>query len=230
MKYSTEDLDSALSSRNIAKAKKCLDYGISPNHCTRASGHSMWMTALDKAVMKGDVLIVRLLLEYSPDMTERAARDKAADARKIRPIDPVGQWSTALHYAMAQENESILKLLVEQGATDLNVCDCAGTSSLHVAVSKGKINLVKILLENGALVNIVNEKGTTALHVAVSNGKPEVAPLLIRHGALLNLRDFTELTALIHVVAKHHHEVVELLAATKMDLEAQDKHGFTAFF
>jgi ankyrin repeat protein len=64
--------------------------------------------------------------------------------------------------------------------------------------SFGRLELVKLLLENGADPNIFNNKGYTALHCVVylhSNGHNEsayleIARLLIEKGAIINLANF----------------------------------------
>ena len=80
--YSNDDLYEAVSSGILAKAKKCLEAGISPNHCVRAFLTGAWMTMLDTAITTGAVSMVQLLLEYDPDMTGMAAREKAVEAKK----------------------------------------------------------------------------------------------------------------------------------------------------
>jgi len=230
MKYSPEDLYNAWSTGNIAKVKKCLDSGLSPDYCTRAFGRPLWMTVLDKSIVKNDIPMVQLLLNYGPDFTGRVARDKVADAMMTQSTGPFDQWSTPLHYAMEKENDSILKLLIRQGAADVNACDCAGASPLHVAASIGRSNHVKLLLENGADINAINGKEATALHVAAGKGDHETAQLLIQHGTRLDLRNLTGQTALMHAVAKQQYEVTKILASTQADFEVRDKRGFTAFF
>jgi hypothetical protein len=60
---------------------------------------------------------------------------------------------------------------------------------LHAAVVSHKeivLEVVKLLLEGGALVNQANKKGNTPFHLAVSLGKMELVQLLLERGVLVN--------------------------------------------
>ena len=174
--------------------------------------------------------MVQSLLKYNADITGTVARDKAVIAQATQTTTSPDQWSTAFHHATNKENESVLKLLIEQTDADVNVCDCAGTTPLHLAVSIGRANIVQILLENGAHVDALNGKDATPLHLAAGEGKHEIAQLLLNYGAPLDLRDFAGRTALMYAVSKQHSKVAELLASNEADLEAHDNNDFTAFF
>lgn len=46
--------------------------------------------------------------------------------------------------------------------------------------------MIKLLIENGADVNLINEKNNTALIVALDRGFESAAEILIRNGAAVN--------------------------------------------
>lgn len=52
-------------------------------------------------------------------------------------------------------------------------------------------NIVKVLLQNGARVNVADEKGNAALHLAADYGHTEIAKILIDGCASLDIRDET---------------------------------------
>lgn len=56
---------------------------------------------------------------------------------------------TALHFACENGSDNIVNLLIAKGA-DVNVPDEDNISPLYIASSKGHINLVRTLLNNGA--------------------------------------------------------------------------------
>lgn len=102
-------------------------------------------------------------LEYGSQQWSELARNSGAD---INRVDGFGK--TRLHNAI--KNENVVRILCELGA-DLNIRDKSGRTALHVAVIEAKFCIAKILLENGATINI-NES-----EVAKSLGKditPEV--------------------------------------------------------
>ena len=62
-----------------------------------------------------------------------------------------------------------------------------GGSAVMIASQKGHSKLVKILLENGATVDMQNNEGDTALLIASSEGYPEVARLLLKSCAQVTI-------------------------------------------
>lgn len=67
----------------------------------------------------------------------------------------------------------------------------AGTAAaeelpLLASVKNGNLQEAQTLLNNGAYVNIANEKGNTALHYAVAAGNAEMVRFLLEHGADVN--------------------------------------------
>jgi len=65
-----------------------------------------------------------------------------------------------------------------------------GVSPLHCAVSNGKLEIVQLLLEAKALVNVKGQKSDrTPLFMAGEVGDIESAKLLLQYGANLNLTD-----------------------------------------
>ncbi len=57
------------------------------------------------------------------------------------------------------------------------------TAPLHEAAAYGRIRIVKLLLENGAYVNIRNEGGETPLHYAACHGHIKAMEILLENGA-----------------------------------------------
>ena len=58
----------------------------------------------------------------------------------------------------------------------------------HEASNHGYPEVVSLLLDHGALINIPGFENDTPLHDAVGNGHLEVARLLVSRGANTNLR------------------------------------------
>ncbi|KAL5015430.1 hypothetical protein ScPMuIL_009700 [Solemya velum] len=78
---------------------------------------------------------------------------------------------------------------VQDGKSQLNV-NCKGDqkwnrgwNALHLAAYFGHLDVVKLLLENGASVNMVNNVGDSALHRAAYTGRMNMVMLLLGHGA-----------------------------------------------
>lgn len=83
-----------------------------------------------------------------------------------------------------------LSLLVEIDVP-LNYAELSALSGLsfyhfclqHEACSHGHEEVVKLLLQHGALLNAAGYQNELPLHDAVKNGHASIATLLLRHGA-----------------------------------------------
>lgn len=65
-----------------------------------------------------------------------------------------------------------------------------GSTALHYAAHRGRLEIVKLLLDHDADPGAVERgSGTTALHWAAEGGEPEVVKLLLARGAALERRD-----------------------------------------
>lgn len=67
-----------------------------------------------------------------------------------------------------------------------------GRTPLLWAAEKGHEALVKLLLQNGADVNMMDQNGQTTLQLAVDAQHREVARMLVANGADMNERDFAD--------------------------------------
>jgi ankyrin repeat protein/2-C-methyl-D-erythritol 4-phosphate cytidylyltransferase len=71
-------------------------------------------------------------------------------------------------------------------------CLVVKETPLHIASILGNFDAVKILIENGADVNVLNNNGSNPLHYAASRGRLDIARLLFKSGAALNVSDVTK--------------------------------------
>ena len=76
---------------------------------------------------------------------------------------------------------------------------------------KGYNEIAKLLLDNGANVNVTNFNGATALIFAATFGRMEIAKMLLEHGADKTLQDDRGHTAADHAKMQGIREMVELL-------------------
>ena len=61
-----------------------------------------------------------------------------------------------------------------------------GQSYLHFAAYLGDVDATKMLIEDNAEVNAVDDEEWTALHIAAENGYVDVVKVLIQNGADVN--------------------------------------------
>src|SRR5689334_2838325 len=78
--------------------------------------------------------------------------------------------------------------------------------ALNRAALNGQLEVVKLLLENGANVNGQGKNGNTPLNCAIENLNPELIKYLLENGANVNARDESGVTPLhlaIDIEAEH---------------------------
>ena len=81
---------------------------------------------------------------------------------------------------------TLLENLIMQGA-EVNARDKGAWTPLHLAAKNGHVEALKILLENGANVNVKDIKhGWTPLHIAIVSKQYKAANILIRAGSSIN--------------------------------------------
>jgi ankyrin repeat protein len=84
-------------------------------------------------------------------------------------------------------------------------------SPLHIASEKGYKNIVEILLEAKADVNVESDSGATPLHLAVCNRRSNIVVLLIKAGADVNKVNKNIVTPLMVAVRDKNVEIARLL-------------------
>ena len=94
---------------------------------------------------------------------------------------------------------------------------------LILAAGRGHIEIVKLLLENGADVNSRTKDGDTALIVASKAGHTNVVKLLLERGADVNAKNRNGRMALMGATNQGHLNVVKLLLERGADVNAKDE-------
>jgi ankyrin repeat protein len=83
---------------------------------------------------------------------------------------------------------------------------------LHVAVFRGDLAIVTLLLDKGADIESSKKlNGDRPLHVAVSYNHPEIVALLLARGAMVEARDASDRTALHLAALKGYAAVAKVL-------------------
>jgi len=118
----------------------------------------------------------------------------------------------------------LVKHFIFQGV-DMNA---GNTPSLHWATENGHIEIVSLLVSNGANVNVQDCYNGTPLHIiALGFGTIEIAQLLISRGADVNAKNKNGNTPLHNAVQNRTVEVVRLLVSKGADVNAKNKNGNT---
>ncbi|KAL7807573.1 ankyrin repeat-containing domain protein [Trichoderma aethiopicum] len=156
------------------------------------------------ASWKGNIQLLELLLEHSPETLEAKSDD----------------GKTVLRFGVdhAESLEWLLKHGANPDATGLD-----GFTPLMAAADSGSEKSVRVLLEGGCDVNIRDDYGRTALHLATIKGRMGVGrQLLEKHRGVLHSRGNTNLSALHFTILSRQAK----FAAMLLD-EFYDKEGDT---
>ena len=125
-------------------------------------------------------------------LVERGARMDARHAAALGRLDVLQNLlgddtdscmlEEALVYASVQSEEAVIRLIGRGAKGDVNVSPGGQSSALHNAAWRGHTGTVKLLLENGARANqLDNQWNGTPAGWAEHGGHPELADLLRRH-------------------------------------------------
>lgn len=98
---------------------------------------------------------------------------------------------------------------------------------LHIAVRKGNIEAINLLLKNRACLEYVDCIGCTALHRAVEARLPEVIIFLLSNGANINACNPNGWTPLYYAVANKDWPTVAFLCGRGADLNARAINGMS---
>ncbi|XP_033732061.1 uncharacterized protein LOC117321665 [Pecten maximus] len=127
--------------------------------------------------------------------------------------------STALHWAVRYEQANTVKLLLKKGNVNPNHIRSMGlVAPLVLSSAIGNNRIVKLLLTNGADVNIVIRGGECALHYAAKEGHIKVVKTLLRYGADINMQDEKGDMAINLASQKGHADIVNFLLMKGADM------------
>jgi uncharacterized protein len=119
--------------------------------------------------------------------------------------------TTALHYAVYNEDVDLVDRLLKAGAKP-NVVNDFDSTPMSEAAETGNAAIIKMLLRAGADVNSRNREGQTALMAVARTGRTEAARLLLDAGAEVNaIEQWGGQSALMWAAAQKQPEMVKLL-------------------
>ena len=138
---------------------------------------------------------------------------------------------TPLHLAAINACDDVAELLISK-EVDLEAKDKKGQTALHCTLlydaEEGHRNITRMLIDNGADVNVASNTGYTPVHLVSANGYKDMLELLIISGANVNAKEKNGGWTPLHLAEKNRHEgIAELLIANGADINASDNFGRT---
>lgn len=117
--------------------------------------------------------------------------------------------ASQLHRAAVFNIEDTARRLLMEGVSANATCD--GLTALHKAAEYGHVEIVVLLLQYNADLEIKDPNGWTALHWAAFYGRFAVAKKLLEHGANTDPVHGLGATPLYQAIIKEHIEIAEVL-------------------
>ena len=169
---------------NVSEVKYLLTKGVSPN-TVDANGNPMLILAIrDKSNNVIDLLLNDKKMDV--DLSNKSGETPLMIAsiegnlplvqtlvlKNKAMVDHIG-W-TPLHYACAKGHLEVAQFLIANGAI-VDSSSLGNTTPLMMAVQSGNEQLVKLLLDKGADIQLRNTNGLSAIDIADIYEKPFIA-------------------------------------------------------
>ncbi|HOS99877.1 MAG TPA: ankyrin repeat domain-containing protein [Acidobacteriota bacterium] len=131
--------------------------------------------------------------------------------------------------AVRAGDAAAVRALLEQSPEALTARDGGGNTPLHIAAATGDVELILVLIEKGAPLELPNARIKTPLHLAAMNDRTEAVVALLRKGAAIEARDDYQRTALILCARERGQAATgRVLIEAGADVNAVDKFGSSA--
>jgi ankyrin repeat protein len=184
-------------------------------------------TPLTAAAEKGQLVVAKYLLDHGADvngwshnhgevpLTAAAGNGHKAMVELLlaRGADVSGGGLNPLYVAVQRGYVAVAEVLLANKA-DVNLrsgTDISGARPIHSAVLSGKTDLIQLLINHGADVNVTDAQGRTALEFAATQNDTNAAKLLLASKAAIETRDKDGNTPLYEAVDKGNAAMVSLL-------------------
>ncbi|KAK8070264.1 ankyrin [Apiospora phragmitis] len=214
--------------------EQIMDLGFDPTQRYRWSH-----TALQYAVLEGDLDVVRLLLSRGVSVNDRPCwGGPPEDIFTVKFPDAIFTeiyWDllpevcrTSLQFAVERGDMQCAELLVSRGA-DVNAppAHFAGGTALQLAAIKGSLGLVRWLLELGAEVHAsgATEEGMTAMEGAAALGRTDVVRLLFEYGNFKDGEQRREYIRAVGYARNSAHQVLRFYMERQIDWSTEDEEA-----
>ncbi|XP_071392879.1 protein TANC2-like [Centroberyx affinis] len=190
--------------------------------------------ALVHAALRGHMEVVKFLIqcdwgmgqhEQSPQTQQQAAFTKSHAVQQALIAAASMGYTEIVSYLLdlpEKDEEEVERAQIN------NFDTLWGETALTAASGRGKLEVCRLLLEQGAAVAQPNRRGIVPLFSAVRQGHWQIVDLLLTHGADVNLADKQGRTPLMMAASEGHLGTVEFLLAQGASLSLMDKEGLTA--
>uniref|UniRef100_A0A8C9WWY7 Tetratricopeptide repeat, ankyrin repeat and coiled-coil containing 2 n=1 Tax=Sander lucioperca TaxID=283035 RepID=A0A8C9WWY7_SANLU len=196
-----------------------LEYGASVDHLDKNS-----QCALVHAALRGHMEVVKFLIQCDWGMWQQQQQSPQSQQAftKNHAVQQALIAAASMGYTEVQKGEGVERAQIN------NFDTLWGETALTAASGRGKLEVCRLLLEQGAAVAQPNRRGIVPLFSAVRQGHWQIVDLLLTHGADVNLADKQGRTPLMMAASEGHLGTVEFLLTQGASLSQMDKEGLTA--
>ena len=138
---------------------------------------------------------------------------------------PAQPEACPLYYAVRIGHHTLVEHVLSKRPQDVSAKGGPYVTPLHAAFYQRDVEVVWLLLENGADVNIRGYLNRTPLHCASIEGFPDVVRWLLRRGVDLEAQQGDQSTALHLAAFFGRLEVAEILLEHNAEVNARDYEG-----
>ena len=206
-------------------------YLVIEEQCTTNIPNYSWNTPLHIACYKKSLNIIKLLL--GSKCSTNIPNKKRETAQDI-PLSEDGDH--LLHIACQWGDVNIMKHLIIEENSDINLRNYSWNTPLHIACYKKSLHIIKLLLERKCSTNIPNKKGETAhdiplnedgdclLHIACQWGDVDIVKYLITNErCALNAQNGNGDTALHIACYLRYFIIIRILLEKKCSTNLPNK-------
>jgi ankyrin repeat protein len=194
-----------------------LNVGMQPDE-QDANGKS----ALSYAIESRDYALVWLLISKGATVTASSLAKKSGCKSTC--------VQSPLELALRLDDHRTAWLLCEHGASPNTAVDDTGRTLLHLAIDRGNLRAVRLLVYHGAGIGAQGEGGLTPLHYAVLLEREDIVTLLVSQAPESSSLDVTDAkgnTALTLAVQKKCLAITQILIRHGASCNAADPDGLT---
>jgi ankyrin repeat protein len=133
--------------------------------------------------------------------------------------------NTPLHHAATEGYQEIAGFLIKETPGLVNSENQDRETPLDSAAEAGSVNILELLVENGARVDLPNNEGATALHLAVENRHAQAVEMLLKNNARPNARDASDRAPLHTAIWFGKNAMITLLLDNNADINQVGNFG-----
>ena len=159
------------------------------------------------------------------------------DHHSIEPMStahPTPPEAVPLYYAALCGFRGLAEHLIAADSRDIHSRGGSHTTPLHAASVKGQLDVVSLLLENGADINSRDDRGRTPLHrisqggqLIMEHSSLDIARLLVSSGTDVNAANDEGWTPLHAAARSGYRDMVELLLESGASLDVRNNNQRT---